>query len=459
MRIALTALALVLATSVAYADEIKEIVVEENTKTDSETVQVIARIDTGDDWSPEMSEVVKNRLEASGLFKDVTVFWDEHPEGGVRVHITVHDKHSWIIAPAFYNQPTNTGGGIGFGENNLFGYNQKLLLYAQVATGDSFFIGAWQIPNLGGTRFYTQFDTYLKSSRVIEYASPVSYLDNPVEVRQSRLHYFNVGAKIGLELFRGFRIDTRLRGALVSYKDVQLLPTATLENSGIDCTLVNCQDPKMIPPPGVDGSDVSIETTASLDRRAYYYGVYSGYKYGVSFETAAPSLGSDFRYFLSGFNFFHGTRVFERHNFVIKGSLGYGQRIPFQQEYSTGGTSMRGYVNNQFRGNLKGIANIEYSFPMFTIAGLGIRGLAFFDTSYTTFTKIGDNMDKRNYLPFAKAADLADEDQVLAPFKNAVGLGTRFTMRQIVLPLLGLDFGYGLESRDLQIYLAIGLTD
>ena len=32
-------------------------------------------------------------------------------------------------------------------------------------------------------------------------------------------------------------------------------------------------------------------------------------------------------------------------------------------------------------------------------------------------------------------------------------------LRQIVLPLLGLDFGYGLEARDYQIYLAIGLTD
>src|SRR5262245_26988703 len=223
MRIALAVLALALATSVAHADEIKQIIVDENTKTDAQTVQVIARIDTGDEWSAEMSDVVKDRLEASGLFRDVSVFWDEHPEGGVRVHITVHDKHSWIIAPAVYVQPTNKGGGVGFGENNLFGLNQKLLLYAQIASGDSFFIGAWQIPNLGGTRFYTQFDPYLKSSRVIEYASPVSYLDNPVEARQSRMHYFNAGVKLGVELFRGFKIDTRLRGALVSFKDVQLL--------------------------------------------------------------------------------------------------------------------------------------------------------------------------------------------------------------------------------------------
>ena len=62
------------------------------------------------------------------------------------VHILAKDKHRWVIAPAFYNQPTNIGGGIGFGENNLFGQNQKLLLYGQIATGDSFFIGAWVDP-------------------------------------------------------------------------------------------------------------------------------------------------------------------------------------------------------------------------------------------------------------------------------------------------------------------------
>jgi hypothetical protein len=47
----------------------------------------------------------------------------------------------------------------------------------------------------------------------------------------------------------------------------------------------------------------------------------------------------------------------------------------------------------------------------------------------------------------------------LAPLKNSVGAGIRLYVRQIVLPLLGLDFGYGLESGGIEMYLAIGLTD
>jgi hypothetical protein len=84
---------------------------------------------------------------------------------------------------------------------------------------------------------------------------------------------------------------------------------------------------------------------------------------------------------------------------------------------------------------------------------MSIRGLGFLDSGYTAF--VGAASEARNYLPnSARSANSA-----AAPFKSSVGVGTRLYLRQIVLPLLGLDFGYGLEARDFQIYLAIGLTD
>ena len=84
----------------------------------------------------------------------------------------------------------------------------------------------------------------------------------------------------------------------------------------------------------------------------------------------------------------------------------------------------------------------------------GVRGLGFFDSGYTTFVSADSNTE-RNYLPDAESW----RNSKLAPFKNSVGVGTRLYMQQIVLPLLGVDFGYGLEARDFQVYLAIGLTD
>ena len=106
--------------------------------------------------------------------------------------------------------------------------------------------------------------------------------------------------------------------------------------------------------------------------------------------------------------------------------------------------------------------------PFFTVSGLSIRGLAFFDSAYTTFLTTAN--PQRNYLPYSRRdqkdprfdpPDLAPTkfQEYMAPFKNSVGVGTRLYLRQIVLPLLGLDIGYGLEAHDVQVYLAIGLTD
>jgi outer membrane protein insertion porin family len=434
-------------TPLVGSAKIRSIVVEENTKTDADTVILISKLSVGDSFTAEMADTVKFDLVSSGLFKDVIVYWT-NVEGGVQIHLVVKDKHSWVIAPAFYNQPTNVGGGVGFGENNLFGKNQKLLIYGQVATGDSFFIGAWVIPSLGGTRFYSQLDTYLKSARNIEYAAPTDYIDGatPKAVRESRIHYLNGGVRLGIELFRGFKIDARLRGAKVSYPDVKLAEGATLAD--IDPSL----DPTAaVPPPGGEGWDVSNEWTATIDRRANYYGIQTGYKIGASFERAVERL-SDFHYTMAGLSLFRAKQIFERHNLVFRAGLNVGRNLPFQQEFLLGGTTMRGYVNNQFRGDLKALANIEYSVPLMTIKGFSVRGLAFFDSGYATFLRTRDMEAQRSYLPGSDARGLK-------PFKNAAGVGTRLYLRQIVLPLLGLDFGYGLEARDYQIYLAIGLTD
>jgi outer membrane protein insertion porin family len=457
VRAATVSFAIVLAAvRLAAADTIRDIVIEGNTKTTSATVELIANIEVGDDWSSDMLDKVKADLVSSGLFKDVNGFWEacgptstpKCDEPGVRVHLTVADKHSWVIAPAFYNQPTNVGGGLGFGENNLFGLNQKLLLYGQVATGDSFFVGAWVNPSIKGSRFYSQLDTILKTSRVIEYAPPTGYTDNPQAVRQSRMNYLNAGVKLGVDLFWGLKLDARLRGARVTYQDVKALTN----DLGAVTTDPNA-DIKHPPEPGKEGWDISNEISLTIDRRANWYGVQSGQRWQTSFEYSVPKLGSDFHYYIVNFSAFKAWQVLERHNLIMKAGVHVGHDLPFQQEFAMGGTSMRGYINNQFRGDLNVTGNIEYSLPLFTVLGLSVRGLGFFDSGYTTFRDAKN--PERTYLPGSARGDTT----TLAPFRNSVGLGTRLYLRQIVLPLLGLDFGYGLEAGDVQVYLAIGLTD
>ena len=446
VKLALPVFLVALSAAPSLADEIKEIVVDDNTKTTDETVALIADIEVGDDWSPDMTEEIKRTLESSGLFRSAEVFWTQIP-GGVRVNIQVKDKHSWVIAPAFYNQPTNVGGGVGFGENNLFGENKKLLLYGQIATGDSFFIGAYVDPSIAGTRFHWQGDVFLKSGRIFEYSSPNELLDDPKPLRESRLNYLNVGAKVGMSLWRAFSLDLRARAARVTYAKVKLAEGATIED------ITGDPDATEIPKPGTEGNDISVELSLSLDTRANWRGVTAGDKYALTLETSTPSAGSDFDYQLFTAQYQRARKVLDRHNLILKTQLSYGRNLPFQQEVTTGGTSMRGYKNAQLRGNLKAQANLEYSMPVFSISGFSMRALAFWDSAYVTFTKAENGpLSERHYLPGAEARGLD-------PFKNSVGGGVRFYLQQIVLPLLGVDFGYGLERGEYEIYLAIGLTD
>ena len=428
--------------------EIGQIDVEGNTKTTSETVTYIAKLEVGDEWSRELVEPTRQLLVSSGLFKDVEVYFDRRVDGKIRVHLLVKDKHSWVIAPAFYNQPTNVGGGVGFGENNLFGTGQKLLLYGQIATGDSFFIGAWQLPQISGSHFHAQFDTFLARSRYFEYETATKYLASPRPVRESRMTYLNNGARLGVDLFAGLKLDVRLRGARVRFDRVRLAKGAVITD--VDPNADPSAPPMPIAAPGKEGWDVSTEVDLAIDHRANWYGIQTGYKYTVAFEKSAPQLGSDFHYWSTTLSLYRAKQILERHNLIWKFNAAYGHDLPFEQEEMMGGTSMRGWINNQFRGNVKVLSNLEYSVPLVTAFGLSIRGLAFWDSGYVAFTRT-DNPE-RHYLP--RAGELG-----LAPFKNSIGLGTRFYLRQVVLPLLGLDVGFGLEARDVHVYLAIGLTD
>jgi outer membrane protein assembly factor BamA len=430
----------------AMAERVVEIRVDGNTKTTDETVKLIADVDPGDDLTPDVADRVTRDLVSSGLFRDVQVYWEPAP-GGTRLVILARDKHSWVIAPAFYNQPTNKGGGVGFGENNLFGENKKLLLYGQLATGDSFFVGAYVDPSIAGTRFRMQADVYLASGRVIEYEAPRDWLrDDPRPLRVSRLNYLNGGLRFGTALWKGVHIDGRMRAAHVGYSWVEAADGVTAADITGDPAATE------VPLPGASGWDVSGVLSLGVDTRANWYGISDGYRFAASLEHALPGLGSDFTYWLANVVVQRAVRVLRRHNLVLKGSFALGDDLPFQQEVVAGGTSQRGWKNNQFRGDLRVTANAEYSVPLFTIKGLAVRGLGFWDSSYTTFVDADESSGVRDYLPGAAARGLT-------PLRNSVGVGTRLYLRQIVLPLLGLDFGYGVERGDYEIYLAIGLTD
>src|SRR5688500_8769695 len=86
------------------AEKITHIEVRENTKTTDKTVIQISRLEVGDEWTAEKGVAAETELKSSNLFKDVLVAPEPSPTG-VRVVIVAKDKHAWIVAPTFYDQP------------------------------------------------------------------------------------------------------------------------------------------------------------------------------------------------------------------------------------------------------------------------------------------------------------------------------------------------------------------
>lgn len=443
--LALALVLLVPAPARAEGEKIVAIEVVENTKTNDETVRLIADVGVGDRFTYGLVDQIRADLVSSGLFRDVQVIVSP-VEGGVKLTIVAKDKHSWIIAPTFYNQPGNVGGGVGFGENNLWGQNKKLLLYAQYATADSLFLGAYLDPSIAGSAFYWRVDTFLRRERVTEFSPPSGtsgFLEQPEPLRLSTMNYLNGGILFGANIWKGMAFDLRLRGAWVSFEDAECATT-----TGLDPAVLEACDEL----PQDEGWDVSTEAKITYDKRANWYGITTGKMFRLSYEQALPDLGSDVEYWILYMNTVYARKYFEEHNLVIKLVAAYGHELPFQQELTSGGVNLRGYQNRQFRGDTKLAGTIEYSVPFFKIGPLAFRGLAFTDLAYTTFTGEQDATGARHYLP-------GQTDVEIDQLRLGLGAGFRIYVRSIVLPLLGVDLGYAPQAGDYHIYFAVGLTE
>ena len=134
-KIAIVAvLTLTAADAFAFGQKITDVRVRDNVRTNEDTIRATAGIAIGDTLETDTLEKVRERLNNSGLFADINVFWEPHNEGA-RVVITVREKFPWAPVPTFSKSPGQISFGAILVHGNLFGRGKQGVMYGILKSG------------------------------------------------------------------------------------------------------------------------------------------------------------------------------------------------------------------------------------------------------------------------------------------------------------------------------------
>jgi outer membrane protein assembly factor BamA len=458
-----------------WPQRIRQIKVYDNTKTSTQTVLELARISEGDNFTPDQIETVKTRLVNAGLFSDVTVYYEPFQDG-IRLSIIARDKFAWFAAPTFSASTGNVGGGLAFGHTNLFGRNKKLLLYGALFSSDSRLLAVYQDPAIMGTWLNWRFDGGFSRSKIDEFNLDLgndANMQNPQLFRRTPIWQAGIGLQFGLNL--PLHLHTSAYYRIQGIESEKTCYTADCSNGAIAPNSPLLNSPR-VDQPMSDGTEAYVHLDFGYDSTVNVWGIRTGTAIGGWYEVADSALGSDFHYTKWGGGVREGIRFFKEHNLILRSGFAWGDNLPFTEEFEAGGGGLRGFNYREFRGDTSIDAHAEYYIPLFWAWSVAFRALAFYDSQAVWFRNLDTSMmtpggtylvrhpdgTYRTFLP-----EVAADGTVRPPthgldrddWHNGVGGGLRLYLKSINIPLLGFDFGYGLESREVRFYVALGLTD
>ena len=304
---------------------------------------------------------------------------------------------------------------------------------------------------LGSWGFFTLKGRY--QSQIIPEYSNVDVPGMPLEpMRDTRLRSYGFEANAGVAWFRKVRTAC---GWNIDRNDV-LWSAADPNNHYAAPTL-----------PAAATSARRGNATASLtfDFRARQHAIMYGNALGFGFEYAAPRWGSQSSiwYWKASATYEHGFRFFRQHNLIVRAGGIVGENLPLWSENSAGGQNLRGYLYRQFQGDTHLRTQVEYHFPLFSISSLDVRGLVFNDAAAIWFRQLPQkSLDSSAYLPrndgrqFLPPEFLRQGFDATKDIHTSAGAGLRFYLRSVAIPLVGVDIGNGLGTKDFRVILVLG---
>jgi len=405
--------------------------VKGKTKLKLRLLPYLSHLEIGDYVRDRDRAEIKRWLISSDLFHTADVTYEEAP-GGVVVIATLRDRHSWLVAPTFFLQSGQRSLGVGYVDSNFRGLNQKALMYGQIGERDNLLFGTFLDDNVRGTDLIVRTDVYAYSRLVAEYVNPEDDATSTEVGRTARHNFLGGGFLLGWNCGWWCKIHLRLRGAYVYFNESQ------------------APDGTPLPAPSTDGWDWTQQLWLIFDRRQQTFGVRRGPYLQIMGETSIPGL-DDYDYSDALLRAYYSWVLFGSHQLELRTNFQIGRKLPAHEELVTGGVlDLRGYALDQFRGDLRTMFRVEYSWPLVKASALRFRGIAFFDSAYLGF-HFPRTDGKRDYL--------ATQAEGSSWFRNNVGVGLRMYVGWVVVPVLGLDIAYGFEGKATQLVFEVGFTD
>src|SRR5499427_1616913 len=199
----------------AVGEEVTDVRIMGNSRTDESTVRSVAGVSIGDTLEMDTLDTVRERLNTTGLFADVNVWWEQY-KTGVRVNIAVKDKFPWAPVPTGSWSANNKSFGLLFVHGNLFGRGKQLLIGGRIATVDSGAALAYRDPSFFGSWIYWQLQGNVQRQNIPEY-SPQDYGADMGAFRSTLLKSFGVEPAVGIAWFRRVRTQVAWRVEQFNY--------------------------------------------------------------------------------------------------------------------------------------------------------------------------------------------------------------------------------------------------
>ncbi len=464
-----------------------------NKKTARGMVLLHARVPLGNPFTLEVRDRIRRNLLASPFCKSVIINWEVHKTKprSVVLFLTITERITWIISPAFSYSDGNYGGSVLFKEKNLLGSGKLLRVFAGYNNEAQRFTMQYKDPNILFSPVMWSIELDYQRFNLKEYDPTAEGIRKGTLLRSQTFQQFMTGLALGYFWFNWVRTSIKYQFGLVDFA----IPRCLRSNPASKFSLQRCPAGSLeLPVSDIGRSyyvgpmallqdngiwtdsidergkfwrwkrDARIQLKAAIARSQTIYGMMRGFDVMWTMDIASTNLGGELDYvtwaltYRHGFNFGGSREMGARHNLTIFAEQAATHNAPYFRELRTGGTALRGYISQQLAGDTMTRLRVQYKVHMFTLGWFMFRAVAVYDSAWIFYRDGGQEVTRlhernglrRYFLPHATGP----RDRTL--WNNGIGAGLRIYIRPLSMGSVGLDVAYGIEARTVRFIVMIG---